>query len=225
MKPTRIFGILFLLAFVAYGAGNGLAASALGSPHSLAYVHAHKTQLILGAVLMGLIHSFLILALSAIMASLLGRHGKIAAYGYLGAAIVSSTLLAVGAIFLMLLAPLSDDLLKAGTLDANGRQVLSELFQKGNFFAYQIGMGVWGFGGLMLCHLLYASNALPRFIPVWGFIGYLVFISGAALELLGHKAGMIASVPGGLFEILLGTWLIVRGFRPSAPALDPQGLA
>ena len=88
---------------------------------------------------------------------------------------------------------------------------------KGNFFAYQLGMAIWGLGGLMFCYLLYESKLVPRLLPVWGFIGYIIFISGTILELFGNNIGVQLSIPGGLFEIFLSVWLIVKGFN--APAI------
>lgn len=73
-------------------------------------------------------------------------------------------------------------------------------------------MAIWGLGGLLFCSLLYQSKLVPRFISVWGFIGYLVFITGTVLELYGHNLGVALSIPGGLFEISLSIWLIVKGF-------------
>ena len=87
------------------------------------------------------------------------------------------------------------------------------LLTKGNFYAYQIGMAIWGIGGLMFCYLLLVSKLVPQWITIWGFVGYLVFIAGTILELFGISIGVQLSLPGGLFEILLSIWLIVKGFR------------
>ena len=53
-------------------------------------------------------------------------------------------------------------------------------------------------------------------MSVWGFTGYVIFISGTILELFGYNVGVILSIPGGLFEISLSIWLIVKGFSSSA---------
>jgi hypothetical protein len=221
LAPARVFGILLLLAFVAYGTGNGLVAYAIGDSNDLAHVHAHKVHLVAGAVLMGLVHMLLIFGMAAIMTSLLKYHGKIAAYGYLAMTMTSGILLAVGAVFLLLLGPLSEAFSKAAASEANNLQALGLVFQKANFFFFQTGMGVWGFGGLILCYLLYRSRLLPKFIPAWGFIGYLIFISGTILEVFGYEAGLFLNIPGGLFEVFLGFWLIAKGLRPAPVAAIP----
>ncbi|NJK95204.1 MAG: DUF4386 domain-containing protein [Bacteroidales bacterium] len=92
-------------------------------------------------------------------------------------------------------------------------QSLSEVLTSGNYYAYQIGMALWGVGGLILCYLMHKLRLVPRILAIWGLIGYLIFISGTVLELYGFKVGVMLSVPGGLFEIFLSFWLIVKGFR------------
>jgi hypothetical protein len=89
------------------------------------------------------------------------------------------------------------------------------VLSKGNYYAYQIGMVIWGIGGLMFDYLLYQSKLVPRPLAVWGVIGYIVFISGITLELFGYGVGVLLSIPGGLFEVSLSVWLIVRGFSTS----------
>ena len=48
-------------------------------------------------------------------------------------------------------------------------------------------------------------------------LGYPVFLAGTVLAMFNvvhvtHGAGMLALVPGGLFELILPFWLFTRGF-------------
>ena len=63
------------------------------------------------------------------------------------------------------------------------------------------------------------DQLVPRFIPVWGVVGYAVFVAGMILELFGIGVGVYFSLPGGLFEIGLSLLLIFRGF--SKAGLEP----
>jgi hypothetical protein len=89
----------------------------------------------------------------------------------------------------------------------------------GGAYAYQIAMAIWGLGGLLFVSVLYQSKLVPRFLSVWGFIGYIVFVSGTILELFGYPVGVLLSLPGGLFELSLSGWLIAKGFNGSEIAL------
>lgn len=212
---ARIFGVFFLLAFVAYGVGNGIVESVINAQEGLANIYANKVLLTWGAIMMALFHTFLNIGLAVIMFQVLQSYNKYMAYGYFSAAITATVMLIVGAVFLLLLVPISDEFVKAGATDKSSLQVLSILCKKGNFLAYQIGMAIWGLGGLMLCYLLFHSKLVPRSISVWGFVGYIVFIAGTILELFGYKVGLLLDIPGGLFEIFLSVWLIVKGFNSS----------
>ena len=53
-----------------------------------------------------------------------------------------------------------------------------------------------------------------------GLAGYTLLALGAVAELLGFGLGLALSIPGGLFEVVLGVILLFRGFPepPWAPA-------
>ena len=226
-RSGRFFGIFFILTFLSYGIGSGLTEFATSDINLLAQVAQHKTQLIIGVVLMAVFHSLFNIALPSLMLPLLKQHSTSVVYAYYGIAIMATTTLVIGGVFLLMLLPISDF----------GSQYLDMglIFQQGNFYAYQLGMALWGSGGILLCWLLYLSKAVPVQFPIWGAIGYLVFIAGTLAELFGIQIGVLLSMPGGLFEISLSIWLIVKGFnaakntdkapslRPSYPALGKAG--
>ena len=72
----------------------------------------------------------------------------------------------------------------------------------------------------MFCHLLLKSKLVPKVLAIWGTIGYLIFITGTILELFGYNVGVQLALPGGLFELSLSIWLIIKGFNQSA--LNPS---
>jgi Domain of unknown function (DUF4386) len=216
MKTTkataRVFGVFFLLSFISYALGNGLIETLLASSDVLSSVYANKMQFICGAVLMSVVHTFFNIGLIVAMHSVIQSYNAPVSYAYLGSALTATIMLIVGAVFLLLLLPLSDEYIRAGSANANYLQTLSLICKKGNFFSYQIGMTIWGMGGLVLCYALYQFQLVPRLMSIWGIIGYIIFITGTIAELLGYSVGVLLSMPGGLFEIALSIWLIIKGF-------------
>jgi Domain of unknown function (DUF4386) len=69
---------------------------------------------------------------------------------------------------------------------------------------------------LILCYSFLESKLIPRILAVWGLVGYAVILCRSVVEVLGFNLLSIHAVPGGLWEIFLGMWLIVKGFNPSA---------
>jgi hypothetical protein len=85
-----------------------------------------------------------------------------------------------------------------------------------NLYAYHIAMFTLGIAGLLLCYVFYKAKLVPRLVAVWGLIGYAIIFGGSALEVLGFNLLTIHAIPGGLWELFIGVWLIVKGFNPSA---------
>lgn len=77
--------------------------------------------------------------------------------------------------------------------------------------------------GMCMSALLYRSRLIPRWIAILGVIGYPVLLAGCALDVFGlvdvtQGVGLVALVPGGVFELILPIWLIVKGFAFSVTA-------
>lgn len=215
---ARLFGVFFIIAFLSYGTGSGIIAFSTGIQEFLATVYANKTMLIVGAILIALVHTFVNIGLPVLMLPILKPFNKTLSYGYLSLGIASTTIAVVGAIFLLLLVPLADEYVNAGSTPTSHFETIGIVLQTGGAYAYQIAMAIWGLGGLLFVSILYQSKLVPRFISLWGMIGYIVFIAGTILELFGYPVGVLLALPGGLFELALSVWLIIKGFNASAIA-------
>jgi len=203
-KAARTYGVFFLLAFLSYGTGSGITADLGGD---LSAIANSKTTFTIGIFLMAIVHTVVNIGLATVMLPILKPYNKTATYGYFAAVITATTVALIGAIFMALLVPLSD--VPAET------ETLAMLLNKGGFYAYQISMTIWGIGGLLFVYVLRESKLVPRVFPLWGAIGYLVFMTGTTAEMFGYPIGVMLSAPGGLFEVSLSLWLIFKGFNPS----------
>ncbi|MFE0590767.1 DUF4386 domain-containing protein [Micromonospora echinospora] len=84
--------------------------------------------------------------------------------------------------------------------------------------AYQVAMVSLALGSLPLCLTLRRRRWVPGWLAIWGFGGYALLATGAAAELMGAKVGLVLAIPGGLFELVFGLLLLVRGFAPPTVA-------
>lgn len=210
---ARTFGIAFLIGYISYGFGFGLLNSMLNAPDSLSTIFSNKNLVIFEAAIMMAVFAPVNIILGAIMTPIFKPLNQSLAYGYLSAAIASTVLLIVGAVFLLLSIPISEAFVNTGAEDKKNLEMLFELVKKANFFSYQIAMVIWGFGGLIFSYLLFISELVPRWLSAWGIIGYVIFVSGAFFALFGVSIDVVLDIPGGLFEIFLSVWLIVKGFN------------
>ncbi len=210
MAVSRMIGALFLLGFLTYGIGFSLVSSAVDTPDVLAGVSAHETALVLGAFLM-LLNTAVDLGKAVLFFPVLERHGRRTALTYLATMIFEVVLLAVGALSLLSLVPLADRL-ENGQVTGDVARTLASLAVDSNEMAYQVGQAGLAFGAVFLCVLLYRTRLVPRFLAGWGVAGYVIHFAGAGAEIFGVHVSLVLLVPGGLFELALGIWLLVRGF-------------
>ena len=197
----RIAGVLFLSAFLAYGIGTAMVTGIIEAANPVVEFTLKKAQLTTGAVLM-LVNSAIVISIGLLLLPMIIRFDRAIAWSYLATRAIEAITLAVGVRSLLLLFAAESPVTETAIMTAS----------RGNFFAFQTGMAVLGFGSLFFCALLYRCRLVPRFLAAWGFIGYAVFFVGAVLEMAGLPYGVILSIPGGLFEIAFGIWLITKGF-------------
>ena len=221
-KAARLWGIFFIISFLAYGIGSGMIDTITNTPDFLTNVNANNTTIIIGVILITLVHTFVNIGLPVILMPILKPFNKNLTYGYLSFAIASTTVIVVSGIFLILLIPLSSEYVKAGSAATEHFVTIGEILKMGGFYAYQIGMAIWGMGGLLFTAVLFKSKIVSRVFSIWGLIGYAVFFAGTIFELFGSSVGVMLSIPGGLFEVALSLWLIFKGFNTVGIATAEQ---
>jgi Domain of unknown function (DUF4386) len=191
-RTARIVGVLFLAGYLAYGVGSLIAKGSADSSGSTALF-------VTGAALM-LLNSAFVIGIGVLMFPILRPHNTAIAAGYLGTRIFEGVVLAIGVVSLIVL---------TGSAAIHANSVF-----------YNVAEAGLGIGSLFFCALLFRTGLVPRFLAVWGFIGYACFAGGTLLELFGVAgAGLVGAIPGGLFELTFGIWLIARGFASTATAV------
>ena len=214
-----VVGVVYLVGFVVGIGGEMLFTSVLGAPNYLATLSANSLTVAIGAVLW-LLAVIGDAAHGVLMFPILKPHGERLAVGYLAARIMDALFIAIMVIFILLQIPLGHEYLNAAAPDMAYLQTLGRLFTQGQLYAYQIGMSTLGVSGLLLCSTLYKAKLLPRWLAVWGLIGYAVIFCGMLSEIMGSGLGLASSLPGGLWEIFVGLWLVVKGFNAPASVAD-----
>ena len=193
-RTARIVGVLFLAGFLSYGVGNLIATGNVRSADG----SGSTALLVTGAALM-LLNSAFVIGIGVLMFPILRPHNKDIAAGYVGTRIFEGVVLAIGVVTLIV-------------LTGEWAKDVNAVF----YSVAEVGLGI---GSLFFCALLFRTGLVPRFLAVWGFIGYACFAGGNVLELFGVAgAGLVGAIPGGLFEVTFGIWLIARGFAPPRPA-------
>ena len=74
-----------------------------------------------------------------------------------------------------------------------------------------------GMGGTLFCYLFFKSKYIPRILAAWGILTYLSMLILAFTSILlpniSETIKMAFYAPGGLFEIIIGMWLLIKGIN------------
>ncbi|MDT3740039.1 MAG: DUF4386 domain-containing protein [Candidatus Kapabacteria bacterium] len=217
---AKVVGVVYLAGFVVGIGGESLIQSVLGVPNYLTSISANSLTLAIGAVLW-LIAVAGDAAHGVLMFPILKQHNERIAIGYLAFRILDAVFIGIMVLFILLQIPVGSEYLKAVVPDSSYLQTLSTLLTEAQHFSYEIGMSTLGISGLMLCYTLYKAKLVPRILAVWGIVGYAVIFCGMISEIMGSGLGLISSITGGLWEIFIGVWLIVKGFN--SPQISFEG--
>jgi len=157
---------------------------------------------------------------AVVLFPILKRQSEALALGFVGARIIESVFISVGVLSVLTIVTLRQDL--AGPMAPAALSTVGAALVALQGWTFLLGPGfVVGLGnGLLLGYLMYRSRLVPRGMAWLGLVGGpLLCIPGAAVLLGFIEAGsapqLLASAPEFFWELSLGIYLIVRGFRPS----------
>ena len=218
---ARTMGILYILGTISGILSRVVTGTINSAPDLLASISANGNPITLGALFV--ITGALVLAMIPVIAyPVLKKYDEILALGYVvfrGA--LESVFYMASFVSWLLLLPLSQ-VYQAGSPDASNLQVLANvLWETKELQVY--GMIVFALGGLMFYYLLFKSKLVPRWLSVWGIIGFIMHLATYLLVMFGFfgptsPISDVLQIPIGLQEMVLAVWLIVKGFNPPAIA-------
>lgn len=153
---------------------------------------------------------------------LLKRQNETVALGFVAARIMECVFIAAGILSVLSIVTLRQDFAGAGGAESASLLVTGEALVAIKDWTFWLGPGfVVGIGnGLLLGYLMYRSGLVPRPLAMLGLIGGpLICASGIAVVFDVFEAGSvwqgIATIPEFIWELSLGVYLIVKGFKPS----------
>jgi hypothetical protein len=156
---------------------------------------------------------------AVVLVPLLRRYEALA-IGYVTARVTECVFIAVGILCVLGIVSLRRDSPDAATLAVSLAAIKDWTFLLGPGFT--VG---WG-NGLILGYVMYRSGLVPPRLALMGLVGGpLIILSGLAVLFGVIPAGGvvqgIATLPEALWELALGIYPLVKGFRPSASAYAP----
>jgi hypothetical protein len=148
------------------------------------------------------------------------RYSEVGAVAYVSARIVECIFIAIGIVSMLAIVTLRQDA-PSGATPALG-QGLEAIYE----WSFRIGPGFFvGVGnGLILGYMMFKSGLVPRRMAMLGLIGGPLLCLAGILVIFDviEASGPIQAVmtiPEALWELSLGIYLVVKGYRRDAPVL------
>ena len=217
-KTAMFVGALFLTAMVTSIMGGALIEPLLSTPQDLVTLPANQTQLVSG-VLLELVNAIAVVGIAVMMFPILRRHTEAIALGYVAIRIIEALMQIVSDVIPLSLLTSSQIYLISGTPDVAAFQAAGALWIAARTQLVGTMLGIFfSLGALLFYYALNRSRLVPRWLTIWGLAGVVPVLTWNLLEMFGINlsAGMILALPIILNEIVLGIWLILKGFEPSA---------
>ena len=222
-KRARWFGVLYLMTFVTSIAALLLYEPALRHPAAFVAGSGNVNKIYLGALL----ELLLIIAnigTAVVIVPIMRRQFEDLSIGYVTARIVECTFILVGIVCMLGIATLQKQV--AGAAEGTVAYTLAALKD----WTFLLGPGwVVGWGnGLILGYMMYRTQLVPRPWTWLGLVGGpLLIISGTAVLFAGdhpsstlHSLQGLATIPEAAWELFLGVYCTIWGFRRAAPILS-----
>jgi len=221
-KRARWFGVLYLITFLTSIPALILFQPVLDDPVGYIAGGGHDKRILFGAFL----ELLLIIAnigTAVVIVPIMWRRYKDLSIGYVTARIFECTFILVGIVSVLGIITLRNQ--AAGADEGTVAYTLAALKD----WTFLLGPGwVVGWGnGLILGYMMYRSQLVPRPWPWLGMIGGpLLILTGTAILFGGNEpsSGLrglqgIATIPEAAWELFLGVYCTIWGFRKEAPIL------
>ena len=225
-KRARVFGVLYLVTFVTSIPALLLYEPALRHPVAFVAGSGNVSKIYLGALL----ELLLIIAnigTAVVIVPIMRRQFEELSIGYVTARLIECTFILVGIVCMLGIATLQQQ--AAGASEGTVAYTLAALKD----WTFLLGPGwIVGWGnGLILGYMMYRTQLVPRPWTWLGLVGGpLLIISGTAVMFAGdhpsstlHSLQGLATIPEAAWELFLGVYCTIWGFRRAAPSLSGSG--
>ncbi|WLR42547.1 DUF4386 domain-containing protein [Bacillus carboniphilus] len=213
-RSTTIVGMLLIVGIVA---GVFSVVPVVDGTDYLAQAFLHKQQVLIGSFFQ-LLMVVAYVGVPILLYSILSQHNKTLALGSVAFGIIAGVFIIIGVITLLLLLALSHDYTKLATVDASYFQVIGDLLKQGRDLVNHVATTLaFVLAMLLFNYIFYQNKLVPRWLSAWGIIGSILSIL-ASLSFMASFIGldatyMLLNVPIAFQQIVLATWLIIKGFN------------
>jgi hypothetical protein len=221
-KTALVAGVLYLITFIAI-ATLTLYGPVLKDP---AYILSSggDTGVRFG-ILVEVIVALAGIGTAVTLFPLVKRQNEAFALGFVTTRVVEAAMIFTGVVSLLSLVTLRQDLGTAAGADSTSLLTTGASLLATYNSTFLLGQTLMpAMNAVLLGYLMYRSGLVPRLIPAMGLIGGPLMISSVIGQIIGINEPIslwsgIALLPIFAWELSLGLWMAIKGFRSSAPLM------
>jgi hypothetical protein len=212
---ARAAGIFYLITFAASLPAFALIGSAVNP--DLTVAAGHDNQL-LWAGLLDFVNALAAIGTAVALFPVVKRQNESLAIGFVTSRLLEAAIIMTGVVSLLAVVTLHQD---AGGTDPATSTAISSALVAVRDWTFLFGPGFMAcVNAILLGTLMYKSRLVPRIIPTMGLVGAPLLIAANTATLFGHNEqtsgiSMLATLPIAAWELSVGTWMIVKGFKAS----------
>jgi hypothetical protein len=218
-KTAIITGVVFIIATVLPLLASSLVPVLTGADY-LTQFSAHTNQVAAGALLI-LIGYLACAGIAVVMYPVLKKWNAGLALGSVVFRTIETVFYMVGLVSLLSLLTLGQQFTTAGAADRTSLQAIGNLLVSVHDHAGLVAVFAFCLGAFMYYYLFFQSRLIPRWLSGFGIVAIILMMAACGLALFsGNRitSYIPLAAPIAVQEIVLGVWLIVKGFNPSAIA-------
>jgi uncharacterized protein DUF4386 len=226
MDPTRraalVTGIFYLITFLAsMPAALVLLPPVLDNPNYV--ISAGADASVVWGCLLDVVTALAGVGTAVALFPVVRRHNEALALGFVTSRLVEAAVILIGVVSLLAVVTLRQGFAGAPATDPTALLTTGNALVAVRDWTFVLGPGLMpALNALLLGTLLYRSRLVPRIIPTMGLIGAPLLLAAATATLFGYIEPFtlwfnIATLPVATWELSVGVYMVVKGFKPSPP--------
>lgn len=225
-------GVLYLITFIAGIPPTFILYSDVLNNSSYIVGSGTDTAVLWGGLL-EIINAVACIGTAVVLFPVVKRQSEAAALGFVTARVIEAAVIIVGVISLLSIVTLRQDVAGATGVEAASMVAVGNALVAIQHWTALIGPGLMpAFNALLLGYVMYRSGLVPRVIPTLGLLGAPLLLASFAATFFGltdqvSVVSGIAVIPIFFWELSLGVYMAVKGFRPShitSPSVPPTAV-
>ena len=218
-RTALVAGLFYLITFAASIPAVFLLAPVLNNADYI--ISSGADTRVLWGCFLDLVNALACIGTAVALFPVVKRQNEAVALGFVTSRVLEAAIILIGVVSLLTVVTLRQDLAAAPGTDTASLVTTGRALVATRDWTFLLGPSLMpGINALLLGYLMYRSGLVPRLIPVLGLIGAPLVIASATATLFRSNdrvtvLAAIATVPIFLWELSLGVWMVVKGFKPS----------